>query len=94
MNWRRFGFIFLIIFILFGVVVMIGDVKSPPIVIIASGRITSCSAHPSEIIRVCHHAGSLNTVHSGAIAIGILTARVRSQAEDQLLMAVFQTETA
>ncbi|HAV78209.1 MAG TPA: ABC transporter permease [Anaerolineae bacterium] len=36
MDWKRFSFIFLIIIILFSVVVLIGQVKSSPIVIITS----------------------------------------------------------
>src|SRR6266545_2386226 len=36
MDWKRFGFIFLIIVVLFGVVVVIGRVTTPPIVIITS----------------------------------------------------------
>jgi len=36
MDWKRFTFIALIIFVLFGVVVMVGQVKQPPILIITS----------------------------------------------------------
>ena len=36
MDWKRFGFIALIIVVLFGTVVMIGQVKQPPVLIITS----------------------------------------------------------
>ncbi len=36
MDWKRFGFIFLIIVVLFGVVVIIGRATTPPVVIITS----------------------------------------------------------
>ena len=36
MDWKRFGFILLIIIVLFGVVVAIGRTQTPPIVIITS----------------------------------------------------------
>ncbi len=36
MDWKRFSFIFLIIVVLFGVVVLVGHTKSSPIIIITS----------------------------------------------------------
>jgi simple sugar transport system permease protein len=36
MDWKRFGFIFLIIVVLFGVVVVIGRATTPPVIIITS----------------------------------------------------------
>ena len=41
MDWRRFSFIFLIIVILFGAVVLVGHTKSSPIVIITSMMATT-----------------------------------------------------
>ena len=36
MDWKRFSFIGLIIVVLFGMVVMVGQVKQPPLLIITS----------------------------------------------------------
>src|SRR5215211_3536150 len=41
MDWKRFGFIFLIIVVLFGVVVLIGHTKTPAIVIVTSMMATT-----------------------------------------------------
>ncbi len=41
MDWKRFGFIFLIIVVLFGVVVLIGHTKTPAIIIITSMMATT-----------------------------------------------------
>ncbi len=68
MDLKRFGFIFLIIIVMFGVVVLVGQTKSPPIVIITSMLATTIAvATPLAL-------GALSGVfceRSGFINIGI-----------------------
>ena len=68
MDWKRFGFIALIIVVLFGTVVMIGQVKQPPVLIITSMLATTIAvATPLAL-------GALSGVYcerAGVVNIGI-----------------------
>ncbi len=65
MDWRRFGFIALIIAILFGIVVLIGHVQTPPLVIVTSMMATTIAvATPLTLGALsgifCERAGVVN----------------------------------
>jgi simple sugar transport system permease protein len=65
MDWRRFGFIFLIIVILFGAVVMVGITKSTPLITITSMLATTIAvATPLTLGALsgifCERAGVVN----------------------------------